>query len=120
MNAIRPIWLAVPLLNTAQQLLLKRSAEEAARTHGEWLFHILSSPWFFAAIAAEIACFAIWMTVLSQLDISKAFPLSAISYVFVMAVAWLAFGEPVSVLQLAGSGLILIGIWCIATAVPSH
>jgi drug/metabolite transporter (DMT)-like permease len=119
MNAIRPVWLAVPLLNTAQQILLKRGAEEAAGGHGDWLLQILSSHWFLAAIAAEIACFAIWMMVLSELDISKAFPLSAISYVFIMAVAWFAFGEPLPPLQLAGSGLILIGIWCIATAAPA-
>lgn len=119
MNAIRPIWLAVPLLNTAQQILLKRSAEEAGGGHGDWLLQILSSQWFLGAIAAEIACFAIWMTVLSELEISKAFPLSAISYVFIMAVAWSVFGEPLPLIQLAGSGLILIGIWCIATAPPA-
>ncbi|MDR7147596.1 EamA family transporter [Rhizobium sp. BE258] len=119
MSAIRPVWLAVPLLNTAQQILLKRSAEEAGGGHGEWLVQILSSHWFLAAIVAEVACFVIWMTVLSELDVSKAFPLSAISYVFIMSIAWFVFGEPLPLLQLAGSGLILIGIWCIATAAPA-
>jgi multidrug transporter EmrE-like cation transporter len=113
---MRPIWLAVPLLNTVQQILLKRSAEESGNSGGDWLVQILSSHWFLAAIVAEIACFAIWMKVLSELDISKAFPLTAISYVFIMAIAWYAFGEPLPLSQLAGSGLILIGIWCIATA----
>lgn len=116
MRAMRPIWLAVPLLNTAQQILLKRGADDATNAGGDWLIQILSSHWFVAAISAEIVCFAIWMSVLSELDLSQAYPLSAISYVFIMAAAWFSFGEPLPMLQLAGSLLILIGIWCIATA----
>ncbi|MFK0332773.1 EamA family transporter [Rhizobium sp. NPDC090275] len=117
MKVMRPIWLAVPLLNTAQQILLKQSAEDAGSMGGDnWLLQILSSHWFLAAVAAEIACFAIWMKVLSELDLSKAFPLSALSYLFIMAVAWLVFGEAVPLLQLVGNGLILGGVWCIATA----
>ncbi|WP_348643242.1 EamA family transporter [Rhizobium phaseoli] len=119
MKRIRLIWLAVPLLNTAQQILLKRGAEDAGSVGGDRLVQILSSHWFLAAIVAEIICFAIWMTVLSDLDLSRAFPLSAISYVFIMVIAWFGFGEPLPLLQLAGSGLILIGIWCIATASKS-
>jgi drug/metabolite transporter (DMT)-like permease len=115
-KSIRPIWLLVPLLNTVQQILLKRSADDVGGAGGNWFVPILSSHWFQAAVIAEIACFTIWMTVLSELDLSKAFPLSALSYVFIMAVAWLAFGEPLPLLQLVGSGLILIGIGCIATA----
>ncbi|WP_018901800.1 EamA family transporter [Rhizobium sp. 2MFCol3.1] len=117
MKAMRPIWLAVPVLNAVQQILLKQSADDAGSLGGgNWLLQILSSHWFLAAIAAEIACFAIWMTVLSELDLSKAFPLSAVSYLCIMAVAWFVFGEPTPLLQLVGSGLILGGVWCIATA----
>ena len=116
MRALRPIWLMVPLLNMAQQILLKQSAVDAGRAGGAWLVDILSSHWFLAAIVAEIVCFAIWMSVLSELDLSKAFPLSAISYVLIMGVAWLAFGEPLPLLRLAGSLLILVGVWLIATA----
>ena len=116
MRALRPIWLMVPLLNMAQQILLKQSAIDADRAGGTWLVDILSSHWFLAAIVAEIVCFAIWMTVLSELDLSKAFPLSAISYVLIMGVAWIVFDEPLPPLRLAGSLLILAGVWLIATA----
>lgn len=117
MRIMRATWLAVPVLNTVQQLFLKLGAEDAAQTHGGgFMESILSSPWFMAAIVAEIACFLIWMTVLSELDLSKAFPLSALSYILIMAVAFFAFGEPIRPLSAIGTLLILGGLWCIATA----
>jgi multidrug transporter EmrE-like cation transporter len=114
MRSIRAVWLLVPLLNTLQQVFLKQSAAAIADTPAHWLDQLFGSPWFGLAIAAEIACFWIWMTVLSELDLSAAFPLSAVSYVLIMGVAWLAFGEPITLLQIAGSLLILAGTWLIA------
>lgn len=118
---MRTLWLAVPFLNALQQILLKLSALDAAPqaasdTGASWLPPLLTSPWFLAAVGAEIACFGIWMTVLSHVDLAKAFPLSAVSYVLIMATAWFAFGEPIQPLQGIGSLLILAGIWLIATA----
>lgn len=116
MMEIKPIWLSVPVLNTLQQIFLKRSAEQTTGSDGQWLELLMYSHWFLAALIAEIVCFIIWTTVLAELDLSKAFPLSAISYVFVMGVAWSLFGEPVSLSQLIGSSGILLGIWLIVTA----
>lgn len=116
MMAIKPIWLSIPILNTLQQIFLKLSAEQATGSDGHWLEQLLSSHWFLAALVAEIVCFVIWTTVLAELDLSKAFPLSAISYVFIMCTAWFLFGEPASTSQIVGSSAILLGISLIATA----
>ena len=56
------------------------------------------------------------MQVLSELDLSKAFPLSALSYVLVLLSSWLYFREQMTTLQLLGSALILGGVWLIGTA----
>lgn len=115
MTRFKIYWLSVPALNTAQQLLLKESAAATAHAGNEgWLTQLLSSPWFAAAIAAEILCFVIWMKVLSELDLAKAFPLSAVSYVFILASAWFFYREPVSGVEILGSILILSGVWCIS------
>ena len=47
---------------------------------------------------------------------SRAFPLSAVSYILILTVSWLVFEESISLLQLIGSGLILAGVWLISTA----
>ncbi|WHA44134.1 EamA family transporter [Agrobacterium larrymoorei] len=113
MKQTQLIWLLVPVLNTLQQVFLKQSAETVSGVSYHWLDHLLMSPWFMAAIAAEIACFGIWMTVLSEVDLSAAFPLSAVSYVLIMAIAWIAYGEPVLWTQIVGSVLILAGAWLV-------
>ena len=111
-------WLAIPVLNTMQQLFLKLGASDAASSAigSNWFGSLLASPWFAAAVMAEIVCFVIWMTVLAELDLSLAFPLSAASYVFVMIMAWSAFGERLAAREVIGSLVILGGIWCLVTA----
>lgn len=111
MNALRPLWLMVPVLNTLQQVFLKQSAATVSGTSYHWLDQLLTSPWFALAVVAEVACFGIWMTVLSEVDLSAAFPLSAVSYVLIMGIAWIAYGEPIGLTQLLGSVLILTGAW---------
>ncbi|TRL40258.1 EamA family transporter [Rhizobium straminoryzae] len=121
MRPLHLAWAVIPALNLLQQVLLKESAEKVTVAGlPEFLLHVLTSPWFLAAIVAEAVCFLIWMTVLSELDLSRAFPLSAASYVLVMLFAWAFFDEPVTPLQLAGSALILGGIACIASAPSSQ
>jgi drug/metabolite transporter (DMT)-like permease len=114
----RLFWLGIPVLNTLFQIFIKLASEEVKGfgSIGEWLVRAVMSPWMLGAIAIEIACFIIWMHVLSELDLSKAFPLSAISYVLVLASSWLLFNEEITALRLIGSTLILGGVWLIGTA----
>lgn len=117
MKLLRLSWLAVPVLNTAQQMFLKLGADQAENAHGTAFFgQMVLSHWFLAAVVAEVVCFVVWMSVLSDLPLSKAFPLSAVSYVLIMATAWFVFGEPVTLLTVIGTVTILAGAWCIATA----
>jgi multidrug transporter EmrE-like cation transporter len=118
MTLTRLSWFTVPVLNTLLQVLVKHGADELdpTSTLSAWLPQVLTSHWMLAAIAVEIVCFAVWMTVLAELDLGKAFPLSGVSYVLITATGWFVFGEPVAALQLIGGGLILLGVWLIASA----
>ena len=104
------------MLNTLFQIFIKLAADAVSGHASGWFSGSLASPWLLAAIAVEIVCFLIWMQVLSELDLSKAFPLSALSYVLVLLSSWLYFREQIIVLQLIGSALILGGVWLIGTA----
>jgi multidrug transporter EmrE-like cation transporter len=96
-----------------QQLFIKRGAEDLQASTSNWVLGMLSSHWLVAAVIAEALCFVVWLRVLAELELSKAFPLSALSYVLIMAVAFFVFSENISSMQLIGSCLILTGIWCI-------
>ncbi|KPH05407.1 transporter (plasmid) [Rhizobium acidisoli] len=117
MTSMRLTWLAVPVLNTLFQIFMKLGATQLNGAEGAIsLQDALASHWILAALVVEVVCFFVWMTILAELDLSRAFPLSGISYVLIIASGWLMFGEPIVALQIVGSGLILAGVWLIAGA----
>ena len=114
---MRFYWLGVPVMSTLFQFLIKLGADDLHDASMQaWLWQALSSYWILAAIAVEIVAFFVWMNVLAELELSRAFPLTGISYVLIIATGWFVFGERVVALQLIGSGLILTGVWLIAGA----
>lgn len=110
-GALPLAWVLLPLLVTGYQIASKRIADDARG--GDWLASILTHPVLPVLVALEIASFATWMYVLARMQLSEAFPLSAVSYVFVLLASWVLFGESGSVLQVVGSVAILVGVWLI-------
>lgn len=62
------------------------------------------------AAALYFLTYILWMLVLQRTPLSRAFPLTALSYVTVPAAAWLVFGETIGLKPLAGIALILAGV----------
>lgn len=112
------LWGLLPLFNTLYQLCMKMMAENLqGKTFGAaWLESALSTPWLWLALVSEIAAFIVWMRILADCNLSKAFPLTAISYVLVLCIGWFIFDEEMLLLQWLGGALILTGIGFIATA----
>lgn len=111
--ARRLLFLALPLLGLAFQLTAK---ETALAMDGEpfgpsWLLAVVQLHWAQAMVVLEIVAFGAWMVVLSEIKLSEAFPLSALSYVLVILTSWIWFHEPGSVLQVLGGAAILAGVW---------
>lgn len=67
------------------------------------------------AILGGVALFAtsmmLWLGVLSKMDLSRAQPLIALSYVLVPLLSHLFLGETVGLTRVAGIGLILVGVF---------
>ncbi len=68
------------------------------------------TPAIWIAAALYGVTYVLWMVVLQRTPLSQAFPLTALSYVTVPAAAWLAFGETIGPIPLAGIVLILGGV----------
>lgn len=118
MKRIVFLWISICLLNMSYQILLKQAVIDLPKLNFglSWIKQILSSWWMIAAIISEILSFLVWMQILAKQDLSKAFPLSAISYILVLISSWILFKEEIGVVQLIGSLLILTGIGLIGTA----
>ena len=99
------LFAVLPMLTLGYQIAAKASAERLADARFDlaWLAAAAQTPTVWALLLLEIAAFAAWMTVLSEMSLSAAFPLSAVNYVLVIAASAVVFHEPVGFVQLAGA-----------------
>lgn len=81
-----------------------------------WLAQATHSPWAPVVLLSEVLSFILWLNVLTNVPLSKAFPITAVAYVAILLMSWTVFKEPVMPLQIIGSALILAGVWLISTA----
>lgn len=110
----------LPILSVGYQITAKQTARALAQIPfgWDWLEHLVQLHWAQAMLALEIASFAAWMTALSEMKLSAAFPMSAVSYVLIIVAGWTLFHEPANAAQLVGGAVILCGIWLIGRSEP--
>lgn len=98
----------------SSQLLLKSGMAGVSR-----LPSIDSLPTYFLdlvqiPIVTGLALYAIgtglWLTCLTKLDLSVAYPASAVQFLLIFAGAWHFFDEPVSSVRLLGAIVVLAGV----------
>ncbi|WP_425041420.1 EamA family transporter [Primorskyibacter sp. S187A] len=102
-------------LGASGQLLLKIGAgqiSQVGRDGGIVSFLIsIAMTWqlvlglVFYAVSALV-----WIHVLSNVNLSLAYPLIGISFIFVVALGVFVLGESLSMMQIIGCGVILVGI----------
>jgi drug/metabolite transporter (DMT)-like permease len=73
-----------------------------------------ASPFFYVAMAAFGAQLYNWMRVLARIDLSFAQPITALSYVTVLAISARSLHEEISGAKILGVALILIGVFFIS------
>ncbi len=81
-----------------------------------WLAQATHSPWAMVVLLSEVLSFILWLNVLTNVPLSKAFPITAVAYICILLMSWTLFKEPVMPLQIIGSALILAGVWLVSTA----
>lgn len=113
MNAAQ-MWLALVCVGAvaAGQLMFKRVGIEIERA-GAWL-----APRVIVLVFASFALYAaatlLWIHLLRQVDLSRAYPFMALSFVLVPLFSVLLYGERLSGPYLAGVALIVGGVAVIA------
>jgi drug/metabolite transporter (DMT)-like permease len=108
------IWLIGMFLlaDTAVQIAFKLAGERAGNSDFDldWVATAAGSPIFWIAIGLYFTVFVLWMMILQQTDLSRAFPLTALTYVTVPAAGLLLFHETVSLERTLGIALVLAGV----------
>jgi undecaprenyl phosphate-alpha-L-ara4N flippase subunit ArnE len=70
----------------------------------------LFSASFVAAMALYAGVTILWLAVLRVVPLSIAFPIFALSFIFVPVLAHFVWGEPLTVRTLLGGAIIVIGV----------
>jgi uncharacterized membrane protein len=73
------------------------------------IFSILFNKYIFPGLLFYAIGWFLWLVVLSQAELSYAYPFFALSYAIIAIISWLFLGETMSLLKAAGILLIMIG-----------
>jgi drug/metabolite transporter (DMT)-like permease len=75
---------------------------------------VLSSPLVLGGLGLYVLGAVVWLTVLSRVPLSLAYPILALSYAFTPVLAWLILGESVPYVRWAGIATICAGVFLVS------
>lgn len=100
----------------AGQVLLKIAAQMMTVPFGlAWVLKLALNPYFIAALALQGTAVALWMFLLTEVDLGRGYVIFALTLVLVVIAGVFVFKETVSVRQMLGIALILAGLLVVFT-----
>jgi drug/metabolite transporter (DMT)-like permease len=110
-------WILFIVVETATQVAFKYAGATLDDRSG--LLHLvtqaLSTPVVLLGFALYFAGFLVWMTILKDVDLGRAFPMTAIIYVSTLAAAAILFHERLNATRIAGVVVIAVGVAVLAS-----
>lgn len=74
------------------------------------LWKMVTNPYVILGLGIYVMGTVFWLTALSRVDLSYAYPFASISYVIMLLASWQLFNENISLMRLAGSVVIILGV----------
>ncbi len=71
---------------------------------------LLTNLWFWGALVLYGTATLLWIIILQNVALSLAYPFAALGFIFVPAIAWILFKEPLNAYYLIGIILIIGGL----------
>ncbi len=103
------------VLNVCGHLFLKAGMNKLGAISVDQLVvgftRIFTTPFVILGLVSYVSSVAMYMVVLSKVDVSYAYPLMmGVGYVMIVLFSWQIFGEPFSTFKWLGIVLVLIGV----------
>jgi multidrug transporter EmrE-like cation transporter len=98
------------------QLVIKWQVIDAGNFPSSWgdrisfLGKLLINPWVISCFAAAGVAALFYISALTRFDLSVAYPFMSLSFVFVLILSSVFFGEAITPLKTIGIGLIVAGL----------
>jgi multidrug transporter EmrE-like cation transporter len=122
MTQYLPMILLGVLLNAAAQLALKAGMTRVGQFDFA-LANVIPIGWQVGTnpfVALGLLCYvvsvAVWLLVLSRVEVSLAYPMLSIGYVVNALIAWRFMDESLSATKIAGIAVICLGVWLLSRA----
>ncbi len=83
---------------------------DGAPTGFGWVVQALQTPIIWSAIFGYTAVFCSWIFILKEMELSKAFPITSLTFITVPMLGWLIFDETIGLMRALGILIILAGV----------
>ncbi len=106
------LWAAFLILDSVTQLAFKIGGNSLEGVPGGfgWLAQALQTPIVWSAIFGYIAVFCSWIFILKEMELSKAFPITSLTFITVPLLSWIVFDETIGPMRALGIVIILAGV----------
>lgn len=107
------------LLNAAAQLALKQGMRNIGyfdfrlSVSSRVFFAIATNPYILTGLGCYMVSVAVWLLVLSRVEVSYAYPLLSIGYIVTAVAGWFLFNESMGLMRWSGIIVICLGVWLI-------
>ena len=78
------------------------------------LWRIATNPYVIVGLFIYVGGTVFWLTALSRVDLSYAYPFASLSYVVMLTASWLLFHEDISAVRLLGTLIVGLGVFIIS------
>lgn len=108
------------ILNSVAQILLKIGADRIGGIIFNWtnlmpfLLQAMKDQFIWLSIFCYVLSLVTWIIVLTRVDVSIAYPLISLGYITNAFAAYFLFGESLTFFRIAGTFVILLGVFMIA------
>ncbi|MCC8375630.1 hypothetical protein CKY10_14190 [Photorhabdus sp. HUG-39] len=103
--------------SSSSQLLLKKGAAQVSippqidfanltRLLGELVFNV----YLVSGVIFQVIALLSWIYILKKVDVSFAYPFISLGFIFVMFMGYLLFNEPLTLMKVIGTLVIILGV----------
>jgi drug/metabolite transporter (DMT)-like permease len=78
------------------------------------LWKMATNPYVVFGLGIYLLGTVFWLTALSRVDLSYAYPFASLSYVIMLIASWWLFDENITLLRVIGSVVIIIGVFLVS------
>jgi drug/metabolite transporter (DMT)-like permease len=78
------------------------------------LWRIGTNPYIIIGLIIYVSGTVFWLSALSRVDLSYAYPFASLSYLLMLIASWFIFNENISLIRLTGTIIIGLGVYLVS------